>query len=155
MFDPTTNQHSTTSFLLYLTNVEDGGATVCLAGGRWGQGDAPPVVMGTRAEKKAEQVAGNGAGGVAEGNVETIQVNSDSNGESEAEVDASFDADAVQQDGGVVAADDANASARLCAYVVAEAAPRVGSILVFPHLAPHEGLPVWDEPKILLRGDCY
>ena len=101
MFDPTTNQHSTTSFLLYLTNVEDGGATVFLAGGRWGQGDAPPVVMGTRAEKKAEQVAGNGAGGVA------------------------------------------------------EAAPRVGSILVFPHLAPHEGLPVWDEPKILLRGDCY
>mmetsp|Transcript_2358 Transcript_2358/g.4434 ORF Transcript_2358/g.4434 Transcript_2358/m.4434 type:complete len:655 (+) Transcript_2358:613-2577(+) len=39
--------------------------------------------------------------------------------------------------------------------VLAAVAPKRGRIFAFPHLCPHEGLPVVDVPKLLLRGELY
>ncbi|KNC86324.1 hypothetical protein SARC_01518 [Sphaeroforma arctica JP610] len=39
--------------------------------------------------------------------------------------------------------------------VLARVLPRRGRLLLFPHLCPHEGLPVVDLPKLFLRGELY
>ena len=41
------------------------------------------------------------------------------------------------------------------AEVLATCRPRRGSLLVFPHAVPHEGLGVGAEGKLVLRGDLY
>ena len=97
MYDPLTERQSTTTFLLYLTTVQDGGTTDMLAGGKWGWGSNPDA---ERARYGAEECS----------DYET--------------------------------------------RVLHEVRPLKGALIVFPHHAPHEGTGVFDEEKIILRGDC-
>ena len=100
MYDEPTGRESTTSFLLYLTTVEEGGTTTFLAGGKWGD------KRNTSCSGSRDGERGSGSG------LSPVEV-------------------------------------------IAEVAPVRGSILVFPHLQPHEGTAVYDKVKWLLRGDCY
>eukprot|EP01134_Creolimax_fragrantissima_P000357 CFRG0357T1 len=49
----------------------------------------------------------------------------------------------------IVTSTDGSASDKVLASVL----PKRGRLLIFPHLCPHEGLPVIDLPKLFLRGE--
>eukprot|EP00040_Diaphanoeca_grandis_P015446 m.78843 g.78843 ORF g.78843 m.78843 type:complete len:160 (+) comp25158_c0_seq6:493-972(+) len=134
MIDKVTKRPSTTTFLLYLNTVEDGGRTAFLAGGKWGWGQHQPIMHNDEDAAADDDEDENEDGGDDE-RVNECQKSTTNTPKACMNHNLNNTPTPVQ--------------------VVSEVAPVRGSILVFPHNQAHEGTPVWDEAKWLLRGDMY